>query len=199
MRDRRTSLRVASFLAVVAIGVAMLWVITRPLASANPVASAQPGFYALGGPTDGLAVGQRAPELAPDPARPLVDLDGAPVDLAAFRGRPVWVVFWATWCPPCQTETPDLQRAYEANRSAGLELVAVDVQEPAESVRAYVDTYGLTYRVALDTTGAAMKGWGVFGLPTHYFLDADGIVRDRVYGPLTLDAMQARLDLITPG
>ena len=60
---------------------------------------------------------RRSPATAPA----IVDLDGVVVDLAGLEGRPVWVVFWATWCPPCQQETPDLQRAWEANRDTGLE------------------------------------------------------------------------------
>jgi cytochrome c biogenesis protein CcmG/thiol:disulfide interchange protein DsbE len=199
MRDRAVRLRVMVFLLVVGVGITSLLVLTRPLSTAAPMSSSRPGFVAIGEATDGLGVGQRPPPLAgPDGVGTLVDLGGIPVDLESLRGRPVWVVYWATWCPPCQSETPDLQRAFEGNAPSGLELVAVDVQEPEDSVREYIETYGLTYRVALDTTGIVMKAWGVFGLPTHYFIDRDGIVRDRVYGPLTLEAMQARLDLITP-
>jgi thiol-disulfide isomerase/thioredoxin len=153
-------------------------------------------FYLLGDAGTGLAIGQRPPALTDADGTPLVDLAGQQVDLAAIEGRPVWVVFWATWCPPCQQETPDLQRAYEANAGSGLELVAVNVQESADVARSYATTYGLTYRIALDPTGGAFRGWGVFGMPTHYFLGRDGLIRDRWFGPLPLTEMQQRIDLI---
>lgn len=155
------------------------------------------GFYALGEATEGLDIGQRAPDLAADDADEVVrGLDGRPITLASFRGRPVWLVFWATWCPPCQAETPDLQRAYEAHKAEGLELIAIDVQETAPIVAEYMETYSLTYTGAVDPTGSIMRSYGVFGLPTHYFIDTEGIIRDRYYGPLSLDQMEERLDSI---
>ena len=105
------------------------------------------GFVALGEATEGFDIGQRAPELAADDASDEVvrDLEGQPITLASLRGRPVWLVFWATWCPPCQAETPDLQRAYAAHEAEGLELIAIDVQETADIVADYMATYELTY------------------------------------------------------
>lgn len=121
------------------------------------------------------------------------DLEGRPITLASLRGRPVWLVFWATWCPPCQAETPNLQRAYSAHQIDGLELIAIDVHETAEIVSDYMATYELTYIAALDPSGSIMRSYGVFGLPTHYFIDAEGINRDRFYGPMSLDQMEERL------
>ena len=77
----------------------------------------------------------------------------------------MWVVFWASWCPPCQQETRDLQRAFEASEGTGLGLIGVNVQESADVARDYAETYGLTYRIALDPTAGAFRRWGVFGLP----------------------------------
>jgi thiol-disulfide isomerase/thioredoxin len=166
-----------------------------PDAPAREPGTADEDFYALGEPTEGVDIGQRAPELVGGPGQEeaLLGLDGEPITLAALRGRPLWLVFWATWCPPCQSETPDLQRAFEAHASDGLRLIAIDVQEPAEIVADYMATYDLTYTAALDPSGAIMRAYGVFGLPTHYFIDEDGIVRDRVYGPLSFDQMEERL------
>lgn len=158
------------------------------------------GFVALGEATEGIDIGQRAPELAADDGSEEVvrDLEGQPITLASLRGRPVWLVFWATWCPPCQAETPDLQRAYAAHEAEGLELIAIDVQETAEIVTDYMATYDLTYTGALDPSGSIMRSYGVFGLPTHYFIDDEGIIRDRFYGPMSLEQMEERLASILP-
>jgi thiol-disulfide isomerase/thioredoxin len=157
MKGRRTRTSLAAFVIASIVGVGAIWALTQPLAGSAPSPSSGPGFYALGAETRGLGIGMEVPPLESDPSTSLIDLDGMPVDLAGLRGRPVWIVFWATWCPPCQSETPDLQRAWELARDEGLAMIAVDVQEPEATVRDYVTTYGLEYRVALDTTGRAMK------------------------------------------
>jgi thiol-disulfide isomerase/thioredoxin len=123
----------------------------------------------------------------------LTDLQDTAWHLKDLRGKVVLVNFWATWCPPCQAETPDLEAAYEAHRKDGLVLVAIDIQEDPGSVRDYVNTYALTYTIGMDVTAAVMRTYHVFGLPTHYFVDRDGIIRDRVYGPLTRAGIEQRL------
>lgn len=179
----------------------VLFVATRPLGSAEPT-TIQPGasFYRISAETQGLQLGQRAPDFTGmnnDQEVRLTDLDGREIRLADFAGKPVWVVFWATWCPPCQQETPDIRAVYEAYRDAGLVVVAVDVQEDVDTVRRYVQTYGLGYRVGLDTYAAIMRTYGVFGLPTHYFIDRQGVIRDRYFGPLKRDQMEQRVELIS--
>ena len=154
-------------------------------------------FFLFGEEGTGLAVGQRPPELVNDAGAPLTDLDGQPVRLDDYIGRPVWIVFWASWCPPCQAETPDIQRAYEAYAGDGLEVIAINVEEPPEEIRAYAETYGLTYPIALDPDASVFRRFGVFGLPTHYFIGPDGIIRDRWFGPLTLASMNARIEAIS--
>jgi len=183
---------------VVAGAIGLAVVLTRPMSIApgQPTAAVGASFYLLGEAGTGLDIGQRPPTLTTDDGTQIVDLDGVPVDLAGYVGRPVWVVFWASWCPPCQQETPDLERAYGANRARGLALVAVNVQESADVARNYASTYGLTYRIALDPTAGVFNRWDVFGLPTHYFIGRDGIIRDRWFGPLPRQAMQSRIDAI---
>ena len=190
----RHLLALVGTLAVTAV---LLLLLTSPIAGPTPPAAPLPGasFYRTGEGGTGLAVGDRPPPLATDTG-PLVDLAGDVADLASYEGRPVWVVFWASWCPPCQQETPDLQRAFEAGKATGLELIGVNVEEPADFAADYAARYGLTYRIALDPTAGAFRRWGVFGLPTHYFIDRDGLIRDRWFGPLSLAEMQRRVDLI---
>ncbi|MBI2782251.1 MAG: TlpA family protein disulfide reductase [Chloroflexi bacterium] len=127
----------------------------------------------------------------------LTDVDGRPVRIEDFRGRPLWINFWATWCPPCQQETPDLRAAYEAHKAEGLVLLAIDIQEPIATVRDFYAKYALTYDIGLDPTGAVLATYNVFGLPTHYFVDRSGVIRDRYFGPLTRKQMDEKVALIT--
>jgi peroxiredoxin len=179
----------------------LLFVATRPLGVSTPP-GVVPGasFYRISAETEGLQLGQRAPDFVGkngDLDVRLTDLDGREIRLADFAGKPVWVVFWATWCPPCQQETPDIRTVYKANEADGLVVVAVDVQEPADTIREYVQRYGLTYTIGVDTYAAIMRTYGVFGLPTHYFIDRTGIIRDRYFGPLKRDQMEQRVALIS--
>jgi peroxiredoxin len=172
--------------------------VSTPTGSTVPVPGS--GFYQLGEPTTGLAIGQRAPELEGTVdgwTVPLTDLDGEILSLAERRGHPVWLSFFATWCPPCQEETPVLRAAHERYAPEGLEMIAVSVQETTpDDVQAWAETYGLAYPIGFDARSAVFRTYGGFGLPTHVFIDHDGIIRQVVYGPLTggqVDAIVAPL------
>jgi peroxiredoxin len=157
-------------------------------------------FYQLTAETEGLQIGERAPDFVGtngDQEVRLTNLDGREIRLADFKGRPVWVVFWATWCPPCQQETPDIRAVHEANRDGGLVVLAIDVQEDVGTIRGYAERYGLTYTIGVDTYAAIMKTYGVFGLPTHYFIDRTGVIRYRYFGPLKRDQMDQSISLIS--
>ncbi|MCI0344898.1 MAG: TlpA family protein disulfide reductase [Chloroflexi bacterium] len=187
--------------AVVVGSALVLFVVTRPLGGSNQSAITDPGatFYRISAETQGLELGQKAPELTGDDGGRIVqltDLDGQPVSLAALRGQPVWINFWATWCPPCQRETPVLRETYEAHKSEGLVLLAIDVQETADVARQYVTRYGLTYRIGMDVTGAIFRTYRIFGLPSQYFVDRDGVIRGRYFGPLTRDQAEQQLRVI---
>lgn len=185
----------------IAIAAVLMFVATRPLGVPTlPGVVPEATFYRLSAETQGLQLGQRAPDFVGkngDREVRLTDLDGREVRLADFTGRPVWVVFWATWCPPCQQETPDIRAAYEANRGAGLVVLAIDVQEDVGTILRYADRYGLTYTIGVDTYAAIMKTYGVFGLPTHYFIDRSGVIRYRYFGPLKRDQMDQSVSLIS--
>jgi cytochrome c biogenesis protein CcmG/thiol:disulfide interchange protein DsbE len=197
-----TGRQIAAALGTVLIVAAILVVVTAPIASPlTPGVAPQPTQFAIGPAAEGLRVGDRAPELAivgPDggPAA-LLDLAGAPVRLADLRGRPVWISFWASWCPPCQAETPVLRDAFAANRARGLALVAISVQESTlDDVRAYATKYGLDYTVAADLAGDVYRLYRIYGLPTQVFVDANGIIRAVVQGPVDAAIASANLALI---
>ena len=161
----------------------------------------QPTQFAIGPAVEGLRVGDLAPELqvagAGGGPAPLLDLSGAPVRLADLRGHPVWISFWASWCPPCQDETPVLRDTFDAYRTRGLALVAISVQESTVAdVRAYAAKYGLGYTIAADLAGDVFRRYRIYGLPTQVFLDANGIIRAVVQGPVDTQIAEADLALI---
>lgn len=190
---------VAVLVAVAFTGLVLVFINT-PLS--NPATPGLPtpgsGFVPVGDPVEGLRVGDIAPELTGTTADgqtiALTDLDGNPIRLADLRGRPVWINFFATWCPPCQEETPVLRDAFAAHRDQGLALVAVSVQETTvEDVKAYVERYSLGYTVGFDATSAIFHTYRAFGLPTQLFLDRDGVIRHVVLGPVTRAQVEAIL------
>jgi thiol-disulfide isomerase/thioredoxin len=135
--------------------------------------------------------------LAPGPAprtAGLVDLKGNPITLAQFAGHPMWIDFFATWCPPCQQETPTLEAVYREHQAEGLILLAISVQETsAADVQAYATQYGLTYPIGFDATSAVFKAYRAFGLPTQVFIDRQGLVRSVVRGPLDQTSAEQQL------
>jgi len=103
--------------------------------------------------------------------------------LSHYRGRPVLINFWASWCPPCRTELPALQAAY-TKYSDAIGFVAVDVKEDRDTVAAFVDDMSLTFPVLLDAEGQITQLYEIRGTPTTIFVAADGTVAARHVGPL---------------
>ena len=192
------------FLVVAAVAVGLV-ALTMPLAppGGSSASGPQATTYLLGGTTEGLRPGDRAPEFAaprPDGTTfTLADLEGRPVRLADLRGRGVWINFWATWCPPGQAETPVLRDTYERYRDRGLSLVAISVQESSVAdVRAYAERYRLGYTIAADLAGDILRRYRVYALPTHFFIGPDGIIRSVVQGPLDAAAAVRQVEAILP-
>ncbi len=202
-----TARQLASVVAVVAVAALALVVVTRPIAPGpgsggpTPLPAATP--FLVGSATTGLQPGDAAPELTvkgPDGSpTPLLDLAGKPVQLADLRGRLVLLNFWATWCPPCQGETPVLRDLDEQYRDRGLSVVGVAVQETTpQDVQAYADKYGLGYTIAFDATADVFDTYRVFALPTQVLIGPDGIVRKVVNGPLTDEGARALIEPLLP-
>lgn len=109
------------------------------------------------------------------------DLFGNPVRLSQFRGQPVWLMFWGSWCPPCRAEFPEVQRADEQLEPEGVRLLGVSLRESALDAAAYAAQNGATWLVLSDPDEADTRaGYPLYNVPTHLFIDADGIVRSIV-------------------
>ena len=120
----------------------------------------------------GLQVGQRAPEFSAP------NLDGEPVALSDFRGRPVLINFWATWCGPCREEMPDFQQLYDLRGADEFVVLAVNYLESPEQIAPFVEELGLSFPVVLDESGAVNDLYGdrIQGYPTSILIDGDGVI-----------------------
>jgi len=184
-RSRRAAVLWAAAIALV--GAALLGLMLVPLARADPDGST------------GTLVGR------PAPALDAVDLAGRRWSLADGDGRLVWVNYWATWCPPCRTEMPMMQRLHERYGDRLL-IIGVDFGEDRETVADFVQRYGITYPILLDPTLDNFYRWSpLFGLPKHYFVGADGRVVREFAGELPPDRMLETVEelladpAVTPG
>ncbi len=110
---------------------------------------------------------------APDFSLPAPDGRGT-LRLSDFRGRYVLVNFWATWCPPCRAELPDLAAYYADHAAEGFVLIGVNEQEPPETVSGYLAAQRLNFPVALDMEGVVMADYGVTGLPSSFLINPAG-------------------------
>jgi len=154
-------------------------------------------------PAEGLKAGQQAPEMTVDlgdgSTYQLKDLDGNPVRLADLRGKVVWLNFFASWCPPCQQETPILRTLSDTYRDRGLEVVGISVQETtASDVKAYADRYRLRYPIGFDGSGNVLREYRVFALPTQFFLDTNGVIQQVVSGPVDEQGARALIESLLP-
>jgi peroxiredoxin len=129
-------------------------------------------------------VGDEAPNFT------LTNLQGEEVDLKSLRGKAVMINFWGTWCPPCRSEMPAMQKMYEKYRQQGFEIIAVNIAETEVAVDSFAKRYGLTFPIWLDRDRDVVKQYKIGPLPSTLFLNREGIITDRVEGALD----QARLE-----
>jgi thiol-disulfide isomerase/thioredoxin len=104
----------------------------------------------------------------------LSDLSGKKVSLSSFKGKLVFLNFWATWCPPCRAEMPSMERLHQKLKGKGLVILAVDLQEDPQSVQKFVDQYKLSFPVVLDADGRVGATYGARSIPTTYIIGRDG-------------------------
>ena len=170
------------------------------LASASPSpigsipASGAPGASNSPSPSLGpFHIGQPAPALVVPQA------GGGTIDLASLKGKPVWINFMATWCPSCQDEFPLMNRFATRYAANGLVVIAIDVKEEEGAVVAFAEELGATFPLGLDADGIAADTWDAVALPVHFWIDAEGIVRDGALGGIGPNVMAAGLKKIMPG
>jgi thiol-disulfide isomerase/thioredoxin len=121
--------------------------------------------------------------------------DGTEVRLSDLRGKPVWLTFGASWCQPCRAENPDILATANANAD-GVTVVQVYMSEDATTVKDYTDRVGITYITVPDPGERLAALYRILGIPSHFFIDAQGVLRQMKVGSLDPVSMQAALDAI---
>lgn len=151
-------------------------------APATPSAEAQPKVTA-------------GDALAPDFSLTLFDT-GETVTLSGWRGQPVILDFFASWCPSCQAEAPGLQEFWQAYAGRGLKLLGVAFNDSAEGLRVFKDDFLLTYPMGLDETGKIATAYRASSIPTFVFIDREGHIANVVVGPMSKDKLAAEAEAL---
>ena len=146
-----------------------------------------------------VVAGNKAPDFT------LPDLKGNPVSLNGFKGKVVFLNFWATWCKPCEEEMPSMQILYNELKSQNqpFEMVAVSIdKEGPEVVRKFVERYNITFTVLHDRKGRIKDTYKTTGVPETFIIDQRGIIAEKVWGPRdwrTRDSVKTIMDLLENG
>jgi thiol-disulfide isomerase/thioredoxin len=153
-------------------------------------------------PIFALPLWSQVPEIgAVAPEFTLEQLAGGEASLSDFKGHPLIVNFWATWCKPCRTEIPLLISAYRSHQDVGLEILAVNLsdQERMKDVPIFSAELGLPFPVLLDRKGSVRRLYRLRGVPTTIFIDSAGVVQMINQGPVNTAALERGLAEILPG
>ena len=169
------------FVSIITLGLGLVWIWLSKVTPDSIVNSA------IQVPQEGF--------LAPD--FELVSLEGELVSLSELRGKAVLVNFWATWCPPCRSEMPAMQQVFDEYGTEKFVILAVNRthQDRSQDVETFVLERELTFPILLDNTGDVSNQYQVRSLPTSYFIDPDGIIREVVIGgPMAEALLRSRVD-----
>ncbi|SPF51871.1 Alkyl hydroperoxide reductase/ Thiol specific antioxidant/ Mal allergen [Candidatus Desulfosporosinus infrequens] len=183
----KRSILLVSLAAVLAGVVGVVWVTHRPGLPTNQLKSnVQPVSVAP-------MIGYRVP-LFSLPSFP----DTKPLSLADYQGKAVLINFWASWCPPCQSETPDLVKA-SAKYGDKVQFIGVNLtsQDSLPDVSAFLEKYGIKYPIALDTKGTVAQQFQTMGIPTSFFVNRQGIIVERYVGAITPQVLEEDLQKIS--
>ena len=131
----------------------------------------------------------------PAPDFELNSMDGSKVRLSDFRGHPVLINYWATWCPPCREELPIIQERLE-KYAPDLVVLAINAGEDPETVENYIAQNDFSFQVLLDPEWKAEALFGIYAYPTSVFIDREGLIQGRYVGGMSEDILDDHLKLI---
>lgn len=136
----------------------------------------------------------------PAPDFELTSVEGETIRLSDYKGRPVIVNFWATWCGPCRAEFPEFQQAAVDNADR-LVIIGVNntTADQAELVPPFLEEFGITFPIVLDEEGEVVKAYRILGLPTTVFINSNGIVNEVFTGPLNKAYIESKISELSSG
>lgn len=133
----------------------------------------------------------------PAPAISMTDFEGTTFDLSDYRGKPLVVNFWASWCPSCVAEMPEFEQVHKAT-DGKVGFLGINQSDSIDAAKDLARKTGVTYRLAIDPQGQIFQAFGGAGMPTTVFIDADGNVIEVVVGQLSKDALVGYIERSFP-
>jgi cytochrome c biogenesis protein CcmG, thiol:disulfide interchange protein DsbE len=127
-----------------------------------------------------------------------VTYDGTKVSLSDYAGKPIWLTFGASWCPDCRSEAPDVEATYERYQADGLVVLGVFISESASDIQDYAQHAGLTFPITVDQNTIIASTYRTLGIPTHFFIGADGLIKEVRIGAMPADDMDRAVAAILP-
>ncbi|MFG3612499.1 peroxiredoxin family protein [Rummeliibacillus stabekisii] len=142
----------------------------------------------------GLEIGQYAPDFT------LKTLEGKKVKLSDYRGKKVILNFWATWCPPCKEEIPHMEKYYKSlNKKDNVEILAVNLtssDKSKEYIKEFAESYDITYPILLDKEGEQQKQYEIVTIPTTFFINESGQIKQKAVGPMDKGMMENTMKIL---
>ncbi|MBB6713444.1 TlpA family protein disulfide reductase [Clostridium gasigenes] len=126
----------------------------------------------------------------------LKDLNGKDVSLNDFKGKNVLLNFWATWCPPCKAEMPDIEKLYQENKNSDLVILAVNLGEDKQTVKSFIEKNKYNFDILLDSDQDVAIKYNIVSIPTSFFIDKEGKIVSKKIGAMTLEEMKSYINLL---
>ena len=126
----------------------------------------------------------------------LKDLNGKDVSLNDFKGKNVLLNFWATWCPPCKAEMPDIEKLYQENKNSDLVILAVNLGEDKQTVKSFIEKNKYNFDILLDSDQDVAIKYNIVSIPTSFFIDKEGNIVSKKIGAMTLEEMKSYINLL---
>ncbi|GKU23235.1 TlpA family protein disulfide reductase [Clostridium folliculivorans] len=120
----------------------------------------------------------------------LKTLDGKEISLSDFKGKKIFLNFWATWCPPCRQEMPELEKLYQETKDSDIVILTINLGEDAKTVESFMDKNKYNFNVALDLDQDVAIKYSIVSIPTSIFIDSEGNLVSKKIGPMTLEEMK---------
>ena len=123
----------------------------------------------------------------------LKNLNGAEVSLSDFKGKKVFLNFWASWCPPCKAEMPDIEKLYGQTKDSDLIILAVNMGEDKSIAKSFIDDHKYSFTVLLDLDQSVASKYNIAAIPTSFFINKEGNIISTIQGGMTLEQMKENI------